>query len=56
MSRRHQEAVEYLKQALIKMDDSALARYCHELVENLLRYGAVKTFFEAGKYFKETLG
>jgi len=23
-------------------------------VENLLRYGAVKTFFDAGKYFKET--
>ncbi len=97
LSGRYQEAVEYLEQALVKMDDSALARYylgaaffhlgrreesleqlneairlnpkiahgypylyllrheySSELVENLLRYGAVKTFFEAGKYFKET--
>jgi len=28
--------------------------HSRELIDNLLRYGAVKTFFDAGKYFKQT--
>ena len=97
LSGQYKQAVEYLEKALVKMDDSALARfylgaalfnlgqreqslqqlkeairlnpkvahgypylylvkheYSGELVENLLRYGAVKTFYEAGKHFKQT--
>ncbi|MFA7467170.1 MAG: tetratricopeptide repeat protein [Desulfotomaculaceae bacterium] len=93
---QYKQAVEYLEKALVKMDDSALARfymgaalfnlgqrdeslqqlkeaislnpkiahgypylylvkheYSEELVANLLRYGAVKTFYDAGKYFKQ---
>ncbi|HBX23332.1 MAG TPA: tetratricopeptide repeat protein [Desulfotomaculum sp.] len=96
LSGQYKQAVEYLEKALVKMDDSALARfylgaalfnlgqreesrqqlqeairlnpkiahgypylylvkheYSKELVANLLRYGAVKTFFDAGKYFKQ---
>lgn len=102
---QYKQAEEYIKNALVKMEDSALARFYlgaslyhlghkeegrneleesirlnpkvaqgypylyllkyqqqskvynednnlkNELVDNLLRYGAVKTFYDAGKYF-----